>query len=833
MFRTWDKTKVKEWLESIKCGHYNGLFEQNHITGEILLECDQNSLKEMGIKKVGDRIRVNQSLKALREKTFLERSADQVNSSNGKRLSGSSFNALNAKQNKSLQQLDSEVISPFVNAGSHSASPVEGFFGRARSSSNARHRTSNSQLQQATSISAPATAAIGNTIITSSNVTKVQTVLRKPNENVKNLLSMDIVKQSTIKFIYSQGQSKTVNISGCYTAEQIKLKALKKLSINEITAEGWAVHVADNELGTTTRQLTDDELTTICRSSDRQERKRLILCVKGTNPSLKQMSKSQQIFRDSLSLSGGTDSLNSVNLPLGNVANGQKRHDDEYDDDDDDDDDDDEEAQTVFPDVRRSRHLSKLSGQRPPSELISSNLAHFFPETNTGVLERTVRNSIRFSRRMSRMSRYSHNRQSLVSMVWGIPESDEIPPVPPVPSISDEHDTDTIISAPKLPSPESTIMKTEKSDSKSMLLPKNLLRKSLLSRKHKSQSEVPTQASIGSKASSVRSSVVSEKSDTGTFVLKRGSAIEGSEGLEDEYDDDYDEDEEEDEELEQAILGGPESGPTRWIKGRLIGAGSFGTVYLGMNAFTGELMAVKQVELPSEHNSDDEQKKKSMAQALQREMNILRELRHENIVQYLGSNSEGNYLNIFLEYVPGGSVATLLNVYGVFEESLVRNFVRQILTGLKYLHDQHIVHRDIKGANVLVDNKGCIKISDFGISKKAEAQLLTNNRVSMQGSVYWMAPEVIKQTSYTRKADIWSLGCLIIEMFSGVHPFPELAQMQAIFRLGSKEPAPTMPPDCTGEAKDFLGLTFAIDIDKRPTADELLKHEFLKPMIRP
>src|SRR5271163_2823709 len=118
-----------------------------------------------------------------------------------------------------------------------------------------------------------------------------------------------------------------------------------------------------------------------------------------------------------------------------------------------------------------------------------------------------------------------------------------------------------------------------------------------------------------------------------------------------------------------------------------------------------------------------------------------------------GSSTDEKFLNIFLEYVPGGSVVQLLTQYGPFEEPLVRNFVRQILAGLIYLHGRDIIHRDIKGANVLVDNKGVIKISDFGISKKVEANLLSTahhpNRQSLQGSVYWMAPEVVKQTSYT------------------------------------------------------------------------------------
>jgi mitogen-activated protein kinase kinase kinase len=144
------------------------------------------------------------------------------------------------------------------------------------------------------------------------------------------------------------------------------------------------------------------------------------------------------------------------------------------------------------------------------------------------------------------------------------------------------------------------------------------------------------------------------------------------------------------------------------------------------------------------------------------------------------------HLNIFLEYVPGGSVSALLNKFGSFEEALVRNFVRQILQGLDYLHTSDIIHRDIKGANILVDNKGGIKISDFGISKKVADNILSSARVhrpSLQGSVFWMAPEVVKQTSYTLKADIWSLGCLIVEMFTGQHPYPNLNQMQAIFKV--------------------------------------------------
>jgi len=171
----------------------------------------------------------------------------------------------------------------------------------------------------------------------------------------------------------------------------------------------------------------------------------------------------------------------------------------------------------------------------------------------------------------------------------------------------------------------------------------------------------------------------------------------------------------------------------------------------------------------------------------------------------------------------------LLGNYGAFEEALVRNFVRQILQGLNYLHERDIIHRDIKGANILVDNKGGIKISDFGISKKVADNILSSarvNRPSLQGSVFWMAPEVVKQTSYTHKADIWSLGCLVVEMFTGEHPYPKLNQMQAIFRIGSSA-KPATPSDISVDAEDFLTQTFEIDYQARPTAAQLLSHPWI------
>ncbi|KAJ7109416.1 kinase-like domain-containing protein [Mycena epipterygia] len=247
-----------------------------------------------------------------------------------------------------------------------------------------------------------------------------------------------------------------------------------------------------------------------------------------------------------------------------------------------------------------------------------------------------------------------------------------------------------------------------------------------------------------------------------------------------------------------------------------------------MDASTGLLMAVKQVELPT-GSAPNQERKKSMLSALEREIELLKDLQHENIVQYLYSSLDDEFLNIFLEYVPGGSVTALLRNYGAFEEPLVKNFVRQILEGLNYLHERDIIHRDIKGANILVDNKGGIKISDFGISKKVEDNLLTGNRMhrpSLQGSVFWMAPEVVKQSGHTRKADIWSVGCLVVEMLTGEHPWATLTQMQAIFKIGSSA-KPAIPSDISSDAQDFLLRTFELDHEARPSAAELLQHAWV------
>eukprot|EP00250_Pteridium_aquilinum_P005821 c15855_g1_i1 orf=395-2476(+) len=268
--------------------------------------------------------------------------------------------------------------------------------------------------------------------------------------------------------------------------------------------------------------------------------------------------------------------------------------------------------------------------------------------------------------------------------------------------------------------------------------------------------------------------------------------------------------------------------PIRWRKGELIGAGAFGRVYMGMNLDSGELLAVKQVLIAA--NNVAKERAQAHVRELEEEVKLLRNLSHPNIVRYLGTAREDDALNIFLEFVPGGSISSLLGKFGSFPESVVRMYTRQLLQGLEYLHKNNIMHRDIKGANILVDNKGCIKLADFGASKQVVELVTLSGAKSMKGTPYWMAPEVIRQTGHSLPADIWSVGCTVIEMATGKPPWSQQFQeVAALFHIGTTKSHPPIPEHLSHEAKDFLLKCLKKEPHLRPTATELLQHPFANP----
>ncbi|CAK9327736.1 unnamed protein product [Citrullus colocynthis] len=234
---------------------------------------------------------------------------------------------------------------------------------------------------------------------------------------------------------------------------------------------------------------------------------------------------------------------------------------------------------------------------------------------------------------------------------------------------------------------------------------------------------------------------------------------------------------------------------TSWVVGRLLGRGSFGSVYEAISE-DGTFFALKEVSLLE----DDSQGRQSIDQ-LQQEIALLSEFEHENIVQYYGTHSDGSKLYIFLELVSQGSLMSLYQ-RTILMDSIVSAYTRQILSGLKYLHERNVVHRDIKCANILVDKNGSVKLADFGLAKATKL----NDVKSCKGTAYWMAPEVVngKGQGYGLPADIWSLGCTVLEMLTRKLPYSELeSHMQALFRIGKGKP-PAVPESLPKDAQDFI-----------------------------
>ncbi|KAK6843815.1 hypothetical protein PG987_004675 [Apiospora arundinis] len=638
--------------------------------------------------------------------------------------------------------------------------------------------------------------------------------------------------QDVIRVISTGGVTKVVKISGCTTCEEVMRTTLRKFALREDHDRNycfWVLAGVDPD-PKQCRRLGDTELWRIIKDQKRPERNRLILrrvpsgepgeselqraaaiameeAQQNHTRAIENVDKRSQLKVQKLLGESWDEGLQQPLSPISyqdrerNFQNAAK------------------DLERPAPnDNRASRRgkglLRPFGSMRPPSELITSDLTSYFPDHPREDIDRTVRMSMRRSTRLSKVNS---------RLIFKMP--------PPIPTIADNWlGANQMKTRPRDPSRlqhqyrdsvASSILGTLQEES-----PVEPNRKSYVSFADSSSDSAGISVTDPDGQNHVvrQSSYFDETSTQGS-----GSAKEISAALEEDGED-------ADEEL-ASFLAGESWDDNKWMKGALIGQGSFGSVYLALHAVTGELLAVKQVEAPSPGaNSQNDARKKSMIEALKREISLLRDLRHPNIVQYLGCSSSTEHLNIFLEYVPGGSVQTMLNSYGALPEPLVRSFVRQILDGLSYLHNQEIIHRDIKGANILVDNKGTIKISDFGISKKLEATNILNgaaankHRPSLQGSVFWMAPEVVKQTSYTRKADIWSLGCLVVEMMTGTHPFPDCSQLQAIFKIGGGRASPTIPDTASPEAIEFLNQTFELDHNLRPSADDLMLSSFLTPI---